>query len=173
MANPKKDIFLSIRKQVLDQVKEINHMLLFNNQFDRDNEEEAFSYPNCFFEYVQLIWNGNIKQTQTGETQIKLHLGFERYETESLTIFDTIQKVYLALQGFSDTNLFTGLQRIEEEQDTDHDQVIVWTITFSTQITDCEANPDATKQQIIIGDLEIIKKLDIDNPIIRTGDGKF
>jgi len=174
MANVKKDIYLAVKARVLDQVKEIKHFLLFNNQFDRDNEEEAFSYPNAFLEFVQMIWTNSTKQQQEGDVHITLWLGFERYEKESLTVFDTIENVHKALQGDAVGSLFTGLQRIEEQQDTDHDNVIIWKVTYSTQITDCETDTDSGKQQFIIGDnLTINKDLDIDNTVIRTGDGVF
>lgn len=171
--NIKRDIYQAIRAQILANVPEIKHCLLFNNQYNKDNEEEAFSYPNAFFEYSQLIWQDVVNQQTKADANITIHLGFERYQTEDLTYFDTIKSVYLALQGFSIGSLFTGLKRIEEVQDTDHDNVIVWKIIFSTQITDCEATADASREQFTITSLEVQTDLDIDQPVIRTGDGNF
>ena len=171
MANPKRDIYTDIKARILDQVKEIKHVLLFNNQFEKDKEEQAFTYPNAFVEFSQLIWNTNGQQTQKGEMQLTIHLGFEslKYEADN---FDIIQSVFVALQGYSN-GCYTGLNRIQEEQDTDHDNVIIWKIIFETTIDDTEAHPSNKLQENTISTIEINKDLDIDNPIIRTGDGIF
>lgn len=173
MANPKRDLYLAIRQQILNEVKEIKHVLFYNNQFDRDNEEEAFLYPNCFIEFNQMLWTSTTQGQQRGDIDVKVYLGFERYETESLTIFDTIQNVFVALQGFATGVLFSPLNRIEEEQDVNHDNVIVWTITFKTSLIECESDTRTGLTETTIATLEILKEIDIDNEVIRTGDGDF
>jgi len=172
MSNPKKDIYNAIKARILDQVQEIKHVLLFNNQFEKDNQEEAFLYPNAFIEFSQLLSTGTTQQVQNVDMNVTIYMGFERYETESLTIFDTIQSVYIALQGFSGA-CFSGLQRIEEVQDTDHDNVIIWKTIFSTTATDAEAHPSNKLVEANVTNLNITSDLDIDNDVIRTGDGVF
>lgn len=172
MGNPKKDVYLAIKEQILCEVKEVKTVQLWNNQPNRTNEEEAFLYPAAFIEYEQLLWDGNTLQTQSGNTNIKIYATFERYNTDDTTFFDTVQEIYVALQGFGGA-CFSGLQRIEERQDIDHDQVIIWEMIFNTTITDGEADPRLKRVPATITDLDILTDLDIDNPVIRTGDGNF
>jgi len=170
--NPKKDLYLAVKGRILDQVKSIKHVLLYNNQFDRETVEEAFTYPNCFIEFVQMIHSGVTLNQQKSDIQIRVHIGFESLEKEDLTMFDLIQEVYVALQGL-DGDLFSALQRIEERQDIDHDNVIVWQLDFECNLTDCSSDPRANLDEVVIGTLEIGADLDIDNDIIRSGDGVF
>ena len=169
----KKDIYLAVKAQVLDQVKEIKTFELFNNQLQRESEEEARAYPLALFEYESILWESTAKQHQTGDADIVLHLAFERYQTEPLDYLDIVEKVYKALQGFAVDCQFSGLSRIEDEQDTDHDNCIVWKIKFKTQILDDAADPDKDRQQTTITGINITGDLDIDHPVIRTGDGNF
>ena len=41
MSNPKRDIYEAIKAQILAEVSEIKHVLLFNNQFENDKQEET------------------------------------------------------------------------------------------------------------------------------------
>lgn len=170
--NAKKDLYLAVRQQILDKVPAVKHVLLFNNQFDRDTEEEAFTYPCVFFEFVQLIHSGVTLNQQKSDIQIRLHIGYESLFTEDLGIFDLIQDINVAIQGFSGP-LFSGLQRIEERQDLDHDMCNIWQIDYECNLTDCATDPRANLKEHTIATLVINKELDIDNPIIRTGDGNF
>lgn len=170
--NPKKDLYLDVRQRILDKVPEVKHVLLFNNQFDRDTEEEAFTYPCVFIEFLQLIHSGVASNQQKSDIQIRLHVGYESLKTEDLGLLDLVQSVHLAVQGFSG-QLFSGLQRIEERQDIDHDNVQVWQIDYETNLTDCVTDPKANLKSFTIANLEIDKDLDIDNDIVRTGDGDF
>lgn len=170
--NAKKDLYLDVKKRIKDEVKDVKHVLLFNNQFDRDNIEEAFTYPCVFIEFVQLIHTGVVQNQQKSDIQIRLHIGYESLETEDLGIFDLVQNIHIAVQGFSGA-FFSGLQRIEERQDLDHDNINIWQVDYECNLTDCITDPRNKQIQHTITSLELEKELDIDNPIIRSGDGNF
>ena len=170
--HPKRDLFLAIKARLFDQVKEIKHIRLFNNQFQRDTVEEAYNPDAVFIEFLQLTWVGVARNQQTADTVIRLHINFESLKTEDLEVFERVQKVYLALQGFNGP-LFSSMQRVNDEQDTDHDNVIVWKTDFHTQMQDCTSDPRASLDTFTISQIDIDAQLDIDYEIIRTGDGIF
>lgn len=170
--NPKKDLYLAIKDRLIDKVKAVQHIRLYNNQFDRETVEEAWAYPCVFVEFTQMLHEAVAYNQQQGDFIVRVYVGFESLKTEDLEIFDLVQDIYVALQGFSG-QLFSSLQRVEETQDTDHDNVIVWQIDFSTMVADCTSDPRADLQETTIATLEVNKQLDVDNPIIRSGDGVF
>ncbi len=161
-----KELFLAVKTQ-LETVTEIEDVALYNSQFDNETTEHPYLYPNAFIEYSAIDWTGRAKQSQEVDIELTIHIGLWRLEDEpfELDAFDIVQAVYLSLQGFC------GLQRIRDEQDTSHDQVIVWKTTFNTRLKDCSADPDKDKGTAFPVTLEVNADLDIDDVVIRTGDG--
>lgn len=173
MPDAKQFLYESIKAQIKAQAPSIKHILLYNSQFDNEKREDAILYPNCFVELSQISWTSQTQGQQRGDVDITIHVGMERYQRESDTTWATIQEVFLALQGFAVGVLFAPLNRIEEIQDIDHDQVIVWKMIFKTSLTECDSDTRAGLDETTITDLCILTDFDIDNPVIRTGDGVF
>lgn len=174
----------------LGTITELKTIGLYNSQFDREEDEWVRDYPKGFIEFATIPWlppkqttgkgtsSGNtVKQQDSGEVIITIHIGFSYLQDAdvSFPLLDVIvQKVYLALQGLSGS-YYGPLKRVEERQDPDHDRVLDWQMDFSTMLQECgEADSglvDANDPIGTITDITINKDLDIDNPIIRTGDG--
>lgn len=173
MPDAKQFLYESIKAQIKAKAPSIKHTLLFNNQFENEKREDAILYPNCFVELSQIFWTSTTQNQQKGDVDITIHIGLERYERESDTTWATIQEVFLALQGFAVGVLFSPLNRIEEQQDIDHDQVIVWKMIFKTSLTECDSDTRAGLDETTIAELCLLTDFDIDDPIIRTGDGVF
>jgi hypothetical protein len=173
MPDAKQFLYEAIKAQVKAKAPSIKHILLFNNQFENERREDPIEYPNCFVELSQIFWTSQAQGQQVGDVDITIHIGLERYERESDTTWTTIQEVFLALQGFAVGVLFSPLNRIEEVQDTDHDNVIVWKLIFKTSLIECDSDTRAGLDETTIADLCILTNFDVDNPIIRTGDGDF
>ena len=183
MANVKKAVFESIRDHLAANVKDDNGKVilglvaLFNNQFDNEDRENAFPYPNVFIEFGTIDWIKKSRNIQQGEVTFTIHCGFESYVTNSIendaAIFDILERIHKALQGFSDGECFNPLDRVTERQDTDHDNVVVWEMDYTTILLD---TAPATELKLVTSpgphDLEVIGDLDIDNDVIRTGDGE-
>lgn len=164
----------------LDGVTEVKTKGIFNNQFDREEDEKAKAYPCCFIEFAPIQWiqtqqqpikKVNVRKQQKANAVITIHIGFSDLQDETANFIDIdpiIQKIYLALQDLTG-DYYSVLNRIEERPDTDHDNVIVWQMDFSTMLEEVGEEADLTK---VAGDtlgLEITKDLKIDNDIIRTG----
>ncbi len=173
MPDAKQFLYEAIKAQIKAQAPSVKHILLYNSQFDNEKREDAIEYPNAFVELSQIFWTSKVQGQQKGDVDITIHIGLERYERESDTTWATIKEVFLALQGFAVGVLFSPLNRIEEIQDTDHDQVIVWKIIFKTSLTECDSDTRAGLDETTLATLALLTDFDIDNPIIRTGDGVF
>ena len=165
----------------LDGVTEIKTKGIFNNQFDREEEEMAKAYPCCFIEFANIGWTQtqqrpiskvNVqKQQRADDFIITIHIGFEDLQDETANFIDIdpiIQKVYLALQDLTG-EYYSVLNRVAERQDTDHNNVIVWQMDFETMLEEVGEEADLTKVAGGTLELEITKDLKIDNDIIRTG----
>lgn len=162
-------------------VTEIKTIGIFNNQFDREEEEKAKAYPCCFVEFANIGWTQtqqtpirkvNAQKQQKAEgTIITIHIGFADLQDETANFIDIdpiIQKVYLALQDLTG-DYYSVLNREAERQDTDHNNVIVWQMDFSTTMEEVGEEASLIK---VAGDTlesEMSAGLKIDNDTIRTG----
>jgi len=170
--HPKRDLYLSLKFRLLS-IEGVDHVRLYNNQIQRDTVEEAYKQGNTvFIEFIQLTWTNVTLNQQRSETIVRLHIVFESLLTEDLALFERVQTIHLAIQGFNGP-LFTSMQRTNEEQDTDHDNIIVWKTDYTTQLSDCTTDPRASLDTHTITQIEINSMLDIDDLVIRSGDGDF
>lgn len=185
----KLDIFNDIVTE-LEEVSEIETIGIWNNQFDNEAEEISFNFPAVFVEFADIPWistnqhpsrsgsQGNIaKEQKAPGTLITLHIGFSELkdETKSFPDIDAIlDTVYFKIQGLgANKDFYSALLRVAERQDTDHNRVIDWQMDFSTEMFQCgELDEDLTKIDARTLDLETDIDLDIDNDVIRTGDGE-
>lgn len=182
----KLDIFNDI-VTALDSIAELETVELWNSQFANEDREKPFNYNAVFVEFSEIAWTttnqtpsrsgseGDVSKQQKGdETLIMLHIAFSQLDNETISfpiISPIIDKVYLAVQGLNG-EFYGPLLRVAERQDTDHDRVIDWQMDFNTMIFECGELDDALTE--IPGgtlELELDKDLDIDNPVIRSGDG--
>jgi len=142
----KKDLFNDIKSRIADRVPEIKTFGLFNNQFNNEKNVNAFQFPCVFLEFGNIGWLSQSKGIQQGETLIRLHIGFETYKTDNnsnridqsnseIGFLDLVSKIHVAINGF-DGEYFNPLLRVSEQQNTDHDNVLVWVAEYRTMITD-------------------------------------
>ena len=181
------NIFDDIISELQDKAPDIQESGLWNNQFDNENAETAFNYPCVFIEYAAIEWpetrqqsgaTGNSqlisKEQLSGDVVITLHIGHSKLNDETLSfpeIDEINQKVYFAIQGLQG-EFFNPLLRSAERQDTNHGRIIDWQMDFATQLSQC-GEIDTTKKLVPQPiDVDVNLELDIDNIVIRTGDGK-
>lgn len=180
------DIVTEIRK-----ITEIETVELWNSQLVNEDRETSFNFPAVFIEFADIPWpstnqptpklggEGDVTKQQKGAgALITLHIAFSQLENETVSfpiISPIIDKVYFAVQGLQGlgSNFYGPLLRVAERQDVDHDRVIDWQMDFMTMMFEC-GELDTSLTKIIGGtlDVEVDADLDIDNDIIRTGDGK-
>ena len=182
----KLDIFNDIVNE-LEKITEIETIELWNSQLENESDEIPFNFPAVFIEFALITWTttnqlpptigtqGDIQGEQKGvDSLITIHIAFSQLEDETVSfpiISPVIDKVYFAIQKLSG-DFYSALLRVEERQDTDHDRVIDWQMDFLTTLFQC-GEKDASLTKIDAGtvDLTLDAELDVDNDIIRTGDG--
>lgn len=132
-------------KTRLGTIQGIKHVGLWNNQFARENVENAFLYPCVFIQFT----NSNFRELTRGVEQfdsiITLHIGFESYKTEDTFILQLKQDVYKAVHRFQPNTGCSMLLRVDEREDFDHPNVQDYQQDYKTTIKDADANTNGTK----------------------------
>lgn len=165
-----KQIFIDIRDRVKTNPL-VKHVALFNNQYRHNKDEKVYLFPAVFIEFSRIDHRPESYGVVKIDFEITLHICFNQY-VEDLTLFDTIQSVIASVHKWG-TNDFTPLQILSEEHDTDHDNTSVWKVVFKFTATD--DNSVNTKNLVLAGTprtLELTTDLDVDNSVVRTGDGE-
>lgn len=164
-------LYNEIDAQILAEVSEIKLVQLWNNQLDNEDQEEARAYPLCYIEFSSIVWFELAKGLAEADVTITVRTVIERLQTDDRTFLTLVEDVYKALQLF-DHDCFTPLKRVAERQDVDHDNCIVWETDFTTKLVDGAAYTDEDKPTVT-ATLDVSTDLDIDDDIIRTGDGTY
>lgn len=115
---------------------------VWNNQVDfiRGGQLEVFQTPACFLELIMQD-GGNMGQNYNGnDVIIRWHLVQYNYNTEgsfeqNLLIFDLRDLVVACFNRFK-TDHLSPLQKVNENQDSSHDNIYHYTIDFSTHFVD-------------------------------------
>lgn len=155
----KEIIFEKIKARIVARVPEIKTFGLFNNQFNTEKQVNAFTYPAMFVEFGSIDWKTQQRRIQVGNCKIMFHVGVETLKTDSfanridkpstdLEILLLLKKIHTAIQGFDD-ELFTPLARVDEQQNTDHDGVLSWIVSYSSQLSDDGAEIITSKPLVV------------------------
>jgi len=181
-------------KTQLSTISSVKTVELFNSQYNNEIRERVTRYPATLIEFQEVVWAmsshragrnvrktvdiGNLTHQQKGKMILVIHIVYQtlKTETDSFTEIDAIvTDVYRALANLEITDC-TGLQRASDEQDADHDGVVVWKTTFTLDVEEKAWNDtnivDANIESETPITLTINQTLDIDNNSIRTGDGE-
>lgn len=175
-----KTLYQSIRTRIETEVTSIKYVRLFNDQFNKSNSDdpskniqEPFPYPCVFIEFPEdneQISSGN--GAKRLNVLVRIKIGFISYKLEDLAMFDLAILVQKALEGYKDT-MYTPLTYEGQRMDYDHDNVYIYEFDFRTTYSD---DSKYNRSDLIEysgpwqGDIAV--DLDIDNNIIRTGDGE-
>lgn len=178
----KKQVFTDIKALINCYAKSIKTVEMWNNQVDiegNESKEWPFKFPAVFVSFEQIDWQlGNNNRSQRSDTFIiGIRIAIQDYAWNTADYFKYVEAVNWALHGRSTTHT-SNLQRSEEIADVDHDNCVIWQVNYETTYTELINPPlgesdGTTEVTLDIYDIEINKDLDIDNPVIRTGDGTF
>ena len=173
-----KVLYTKLRTRIETECPSIKWVRLFNNQFDKSNadegNEQAFPYPCVFIEFPS---DNPMTSSGSGakrlQVLVRVHIGFISYKLEDTTIFDVAEEVQIALEGYT-TDGITPLTYLGQNMDYDHDNVYIYSFDFETQWSD--ETKWEKKDAITIAEntlsLTLNTDLDIDDIVIRTGDGE-
>jgi hypothetical protein len=163
-----KDIYTQLKARI-ETAPLIKHVGLFNNQFANENIERPFNYPAVFIEFSDINFRSENQGIKKIDLQTTLHVGI-RQLVEDLDLFDIVDQVSATVDRFEIPNS-TPFLKVQEVHDTDHDNVLVWRIVFFCTVTDENSSRFNDLAITTPTMIEINKSIDIDNNIIRTGDG--
>ncbi len=148
-----------------------------NGQFRLMDQGFPIPLPAITIGFARAEYTSNGQNVQEGQATIRIRIGYESYadsfegssnQAESLKYYEFQEQVYAALQGFSGTN-FSALERVAEEDDEDHDAMIVTIIDFATMITDTGA---ITAKDYVLATIDPVpehqKNLPINPVVIKT-----
>jgi hypothetical protein len=119
-------------KARISTLQSLKYVALWNNQYERENENVAFGYPNCFIEFPAADYIENLQGQQQGTMTISLHLGFESYKTEDTDILQMKQDLNSLIHGWS-TPYNSKFLRRSEVQSNDHTNIQEFIITYTMQ----------------------------------------
>ena len=128
-----KQLFIAL-KTLLESITNIKYVALWNNQFERENENVSFNYPCVFIEFTDIVYTDLLKGIQQVDMNVNLHLGFESYLTEDLDILTLKQTIYSYVNRFESSDssgTSSRLLRRSETQNFDHDNIQEYILTFA------------------------------------------
>lgn len=128
-------------KEQLSMIQGLKTVGLWNNQFERESEENAFLYPCCFIEFNNEKFVDLTQGVQQFDSIITLHLGFESYKDEDTFILQLKQDVCRAIHTLQCGVSASKLLRVAERQNFDHDNVQDYQTDYKTTIKDADASP--------------------------------
>jgi len=149
-----KDLIQYIITEIQTRIPELKTVRMFNNQYERSNNDDTesnieapFDYPALFVEITQE----DIKPTSLGyvfrDIAIILHVGTEGYDYERIAHYELLDKV-IGLAGLrgssSDTVQFSSWIPGDIMQDIDYNNVKVTPVMFRFTYTDKTAYNRAT-----------------------------
>ena len=154
-------------KARISTLQDLKYVALWNNQYEREDVNVAFGYPNCFIEFPDAQYLDNLQGQQQGTLQINLHLGFESYKTEDTEILQLKQDLNTLIHGWS-TPYNSRFLRRSEVQSNDHTNIQEFIITYTMQGFDYSAMNGPTTEADV-DTLITNNSPQISNDVIRSG----
>jgi len=169
------DLYKGIEGQLLE-IDSIYTVRFYNSQPENEDIESSYMRPACFIEFTDIEWDADLQAKSRYGNQEKASLSVNIYvEYESLadetTTFEELDAILIEIRNkllMYQTKTCAPLRRIAETPDINHNNKIVWIMTFNTMIQ--ESGNELQKRSVTLTP-NISKNIDIDNTIIRTGDG--
>lgn len=178
------EIFQVIKSKIESEVSEINSIEIWNDQMGNQPNERARDYPYVGLE-MSIAWNGPMAKTQLtdgsglllalqkGSATIMVHVCFDHLENETVSFEEQEpirHKVFRAISMINDTDIIQGMSRVESSTPPSHDMLSDYPTIFTCSVQEFAL---IDEQQKVTATVDIQGSLDIDNDIIRTGNGEI
>ncbi len=169
MASELSAIYTGIEQRILKNVEWATGVTFYNSQNEEFNDN-AYNLPHIFISFANIDYESKAGW-QSAEILIRIFIMFERYLTDApLQVIDKIHELATYLHGYK-LDGCGSLQRIRDAQDLDYTNVIVMIQDYRI-LTNIDMSTDPNDTLSTVPNFEIQKDLDIDNIIIRSGDGE-
>lgn len=154
-------------KTRLESITDLKYVALWNNQFEREEENVSFNYPCAFIEFTDINYVDDLNLRQRCNMFVNIHIGFESYKTEDTSILTLKQTVNAALHGKSLEDQTRMLRRVEM-QNFDHTNIQEYIIGYSVTGIDISAmNLPTTEATIDTLDITIAPQME-SKEVFRT-----
>lgn len=122
----------------------VSTVALFNNQYRKEEVEEAYGLPAVFVEFSTAIYSRGGRCIDEVEDRIRIHIEQKNFVTyrhnhdnlaAAMDVLRFINAIHVILAGISST-AFGPLYRVARELDTDHGNAPVHIYEYATQYAD-------------------------------------
>jgi len=176
-----KDFYISLRDRITENVQDIDHVKVFNEQLLslEAQTENPFPFTAVFVSFDEIEWENLSYGIQEGTLNFTLKIVTEFYidnqyneDSMDLDVFDLKSEVFKAvngLTGYSVNGAFSNTSRVSELTDNNHDSYYMYNQTYTVYLKDYSGCKDKIEIPAGTVSLELVKELIIDNYTIRTG----
>lgn len=150
----KKEVYLLV-KEIINEIPEIKHFDVWNDNVERDGEVTPFPVPAVFFEWTTGIWSlstkGNVQNlddlrpNQQGNLTFGLHIVIKKTnvaDEDELFHYDIEELVYNAIHFKSfdppEPDFIEGkIQRIGDDAILRHNVWRDWVVNYMVNVLEC------------------------------------
>ena len=167
-----KEVYQLLKAKILT-TPSIKTVKVFNNQLKKLAKEELFKFPAVFIEIVDVTMKIRPQaQVQDVTATIRLHVVNNSVKQgDDFLIYEVKDQLHQYINKYSGDGKFRPLLRSSETLDFNHDSLYSYVMEYQTGWKDVTP-PITPESEVTITDFNLEFDLDIDNPIIRTGDNE-
>jgi hypothetical protein len=155
----KLQIYTAIKER-LQEIAGIGLVVLDNGQFEDSEASQTrqhhIKFPACLLSFPQMEYSTLALGIQQCEFTLQVRCGVMSLKDEDTSVLTFAQSVHAKLQNYSNEHHNT-LGRISEQQDTNHANLISFTINYNGSFVDESGRIDANFIEHQITEIEIQK----------------
>lgn len=151
-----KKLLTDIQARIIAQVPALKYVDEDWGQLDYYNPNPPVKFPCCLIDSNQASWSNQARNMQMGLVEITITLADFRLsnssgaapanqKTKSFEIYDTLNDVFQALQGWSGDQSYSRLVRTRSSKRKREDGVRMYDTVFSVELYDSNAVPSVNK----------------------------
>lgn len=153
------------------QIKNID---LYNGQYLLENpkKEHPVNYPAVYIEFTQTSWEDMTGGLKQGTCIVRIHIVLESFkdtanihkqsagmQTSILAHYQLANEITAKLEGFTPVTGLTALTKVEEQNDTNHDQILAEVYSFGYVCIDTSSSAMKSYIDKIITDFQVTGEL--------------
>lgn len=147
-----KQLLTDLQNRIIAEVPALRYVDIDWGQLSYYFPHPPIQWPCALIDITNVQWSNVLKNGQLGMATIQISVADLRLTNTSgkapqgqkdnaLAIWDILNKVYVALQGWAGDKSYAGLMRTANSQTRREDGVRIYQITFTTEIKDNAAIP--------------------------------
>jgi hypothetical protein len=153
----------------LNLIPEIKEVRIFNNQLEHLEEEYQFIFPAALIEPFDISYLTLSTELQEVTCGVRIHIIADSpLQGQEMTIYELGEAVNQWLYQYTGNGNLSPLVRTTAELDFNHSNVYVYKIEYTTRFVD--KTIPLEQSEITLTDFITNIQLDIDSPVIRSGD---